>query len=491
MRRLLLAGTAMLGGALSMASIGNAQLVTQYPSTPQDGAAPLSAPSFGTDIQTWTGNEPVSPGQVTVRLSGRLTTYFAVGTDSTRHGGTVTTSAGTAPTGLNTKQAPYTVFEFARLYPSFDAMAANGLRYGAFLEIRQDNKQPAGGGVNGSIGSTTRSRGELYFQRERAYVGTNDVGFVQIGATDPPSSAFITGTMENFDDGGWNPTGDTAQFSTNSSPTWPFADQSANYATSKVVYLSPRFENLFDFGVSFEPNTGTVGYNQCNGVTAAPSAANGFVASGCDAASSTSVLGETARRRNTVDVAGRVRTSVGPVGFAGTVGYIGSTNVAYNGTPAASTVQYQGLSVLDLGAQVTYGGLAVGGHFTGGKINGAWSLSPQGAPNSIAWIGGASYAVGSFIVGASYFNYLSPGSQTERTPAVVGLRTEYGIVVGSTLTLAPGAYVFLSYMYGARHQNGVDLIANTVSNANSGLGYVKTNNNVMAQGMELGTQFRW
>jgi hypothetical protein len=490
MRKLLLASAAVLGGTLTMASVANAQgqLMTQYPYTPPTGsAAPLSAPSFGTSIQTWTGNPPVSPGTMTVRLGGRLTAYVAAGTDSARSGGAVTNIVGGVPTvgALNTKQAPYTVFEYARLYPSFDAQAANGLKYGAFLEIRQDNGQAPGGGVNGSISGSNRTRGELYFRREGAYLGTDQLGFLQYGATDGPSSLFITGTMENFDDGGWN--GDPNMFSANTTPTWPFADVGNMYTTSKLVYLSPKFFNLLDFGVSFEPNTGTVGYAQCNGTTAAPSAANNFVGTGCDAASSTSVLGETARRTNTIDVAARVRTAVGPVGLAGTVGYIGSSHVSYNGAPTAGT-QFQGLSVLDVGAQVTFGGLAVGGHFTGGKVNGQWALSPQGADNSIAWLGGASYAIGPVIFGASYFNYQSPGSKTAFTPAVVGNRTEYGIAAGGTLTLAPGAYVFLSYVYGSRRQSGVDLISGAVSNA---AGVVTTNNKVTSQGIELGTQFRW
>jgi hypothetical protein len=483
MRKLLLASAAVLGGTLTMASVANAQgqLMTQYPQpTVAGAAAPLSAPSFGTSVQTWTGNPPVSPGTMTVRLGGRLTAYLAAGTDSARRGGLVTTAPGVAPTGLNTKQANYTIYEYARLYPSFDAQAANGLKYGAFLEIRQDNGQAPGGGINGGISGSNRTRGELYFRRERAYVGTDQLGFVQYGATDGPSSLFITGTVENFDNGGWN--GDTAIFSSNTQPTWPFADVGQTYSTSKIVYLSPKFFNLVDFGVSWEPNTGTVGYAQCNGTTA--------VGTGCDAASSTSVLGETARRTNTIDAAVRIRTAVGPVGLAGTVGYIGSSHVAYNGAPVAAA-QFQGLSVLDVGAQLTYGGLAVGGHFTGGKINGQWQLSPQGADNSIAWIAGASYAVGPVIFGASYFNYQSPGSKTNFTPAVVGNRSEYGIAAGGTLTLAPGAYVFLSYVYGARHQSGVDFISGAVSNANTGLGFVRTNNNVTSQGIQLGTQFRW
>jgi hypothetical protein len=488
MRKLLLASAAALGGTMTMASVVSAQVQTQYPYTPPAGTTVLSAPNTGTAIQTWTSNPPVSPGSYTVRLAGRLTAYFQAGSDSVRGGGQVTTAAGAAPTSLNTKQAPYTVYEYARLYPSFDAQAANGLKYGAFLEIRQDNNKPPGGGVNGSISGSNASRGSLYFRRETAYIGTDQAGFLRYGATDGPSSLFITGTMENFDDGGWN--GDYSINTANTQPTWPFADQGAMYSTSKIVYVSPKFFNLVDFGVAFEPNTGTVGYSQCNGTTAAPSAANGYSGTGCDAASSTSVTGENARRRNTIDAALRVRTAVGPVGLAGTVGYIGSTNVANNATPPAA-LQYQGLSVLDVGAQMTVGGLAVGGHFTGGKINGAWQLSPQGADNSIAWIGGASYAVGPVIVGASYFNYMSPGAKTNLTPAVVGNRTEYGVAAGGTLTLAPGAYVFLSYIYGARHQSGVDFISGTVSDANSGAGFVKTNNNVQSQAIEIGTQFRW
>ena len=93
MRKLLLASATALGGTLAMASLANAQMLTQYPYTPPAGRRRLSAPSSGTDIQTWTSNPPVSPGSYTVRLAGRLSVYFGVGTDSTRSGGGVTTEA--------------------------------------------------------------------------------------------------------------------------------------------------------------------------------------------------------------------------------------------------------------------------------------------------------------------------------------------------------------------------------------------------------------
>jgi len=481
MRKLLLASAAMLGGTVAMASVASAQIQTQYPYTPPQGTTPLSAPSAGTAIQTWTSNPPVSPGTYTVRLAGRLTAYITAVSDSTKSGRNVTTSAtaaGTTVTGLNTKQAPQTIYEYARLYPSFDAMAANGLRYGAFLEIRQDNNQPPGGGINGSVSGSNRTRAQLYFRRETAYLGTDQLGYLRYGATDQPTSLFMTGSMENFDDGGWN--GDFVM-APNTAPTWPFADVGALYSTSKAVYLSPKFFDIFDFGISYEPNTGTVGYATCNGTTA--------VGTGCDAASSTSVIGENRRRRNTIDAVGRVRTAVGPVGLAGTLGYIYSSTVANNSTPPAAT-QYDGLGVVDVGAQATFGGLAVGGHFMAGRVNGQWELAPKGSKNGIAWIAGASYAVGPLIFGASYFNYQSAGAKTNLTPAVVGNRVESGIAAGATLTLAPGAYVFLSYLYGQRYQGGVDLISGTVS-ANNTTGRVFTNNNVQSQMIELGTQFRW
>ena len=51
---------------------------------------------------------------------------------------------------LDTAREPRGFAEYARLYPGFDGIAANGLKYGAFLEIRQDNAAPPGGGINGS-----------------------------------------------------------------------------------------------------------------------------------------------------------------------------------------------------------------------------------------------------------------------------------------------------------------------------------------------------
>ena len=494
MRKLLLASVAMLSGTLGLANVASAQLQTQYPYTPPAGSTPVPGPMGAgpftgpesTITPYWGTLPPVSTGSLTVRLGGRLTTYIGAFADSGRDPGIIgqTGPDGAHPKGTATygKLASYGVGEFARLYPSFDGVAANGLKYGAFLEVRQDNSvgPNGGGGIAGStVSASTNARGALYFRRETGYIGTDQLGFIRVGATDQPTSLFITGTFENFDglDGGWNFTDVPGQFTSKAIPSWPFPDQGSLYTTSKIVYVSPKFANLVDFGVSFEPNTGTV--DAIGGSCA-------YASSTCDALSSSSTTSDLSRRRNTLDGVARVRTSVGPVGVAATVGGMYSGAVQYNGPDLPSTVQgYNGLAVFDSGLAATYGGLTVGGHVDYGQFNQSYSLQPTGGVNSLAWITGASYAFGSLIVGASWFNFQSPGYWNYAESDGVGRRlTQTGLATGGTLALAPGVWAFVSYLYGERHQAGVDLLAQDVG------GYV-SHNNTKAQGLTLGTTFKW
>jgi hypothetical protein len=405
----------------------------------------------------------------------------------------------------NTKLQPIGAFEFSRLYPSFDGVAANGLKYGAFLEIRQDNAAPPGGGANGSISGSDRDRGELYFRRETSYIGTDQLGQLRFGGTDQPTSLMLTGNFENFDDGGWN--GDPALLTGNTQITWPFSDVGAYYSTTKIVYMSPKFGDLIDFGVSYEPGTGTNGENggspgNCpygetvnNGIVG-PMISNNSI--GCDSASSTSIASEAGRRRNTFDGVVRLRTAIGPVGVAFTIGGIEGSHVLYNGVVSNTTVRYNGLSLLDSGLQVTYGGLAVGGHILYGRGNntqGNWALQPTGGVNEAAFLVGSSYTYGPNVIGFHAYTYQSAGSwnQTLRYQAngnnVGKVRYEEGVAVGDTFTLAPGAYLLLTYLYGTRHQAGVDLLSGAVSG--STYGKVVTNNNTRAQAIFVGTMFRW
>jgi hypothetical protein len=477
MRKLLLASAAVLGGSLALGGNAHAQLAnvgtTAIPTPNPYTATPAAKPG---------------PGSISVRLQGRIVAYVEAGTDSGRNATAVTGSAGVQP---NTKLANYGMNEFSRFYPGFDGIAGNGLKYGASLEVRQDQSAPAGGGLGASISGSATSRAGLYFRRETAYVGADNFGFVRYGSTDQPTSLFATGQFENFDDGAWN--ADLPNFFTaNTRLTWPFFDQGSWYTTNKVVYLSPSFAG-FDFGVSFEPSTANLnnGDGNCNynftsasatGIVGPLAAGNG---SSCDATSSvggSTAAGDLKRRRNTVDAVLRYRGAFGPVGVALTAGYIASGRVTDNGF-VHQAVQYKDNNIYDFGGQLTFGGLAVGGHLTGGAYNGGTNLAPVGTKDALGWLAGASYTFGPFVVGASYMDYRSAGSKTALTPTM-GYRNEYGIAAGGTYNFAPGMAVYLSYLYGHRHQSGLDMLSGAATP--TGL-----HNNVQAQGVALGTSFRW
>jgi hypothetical protein len=488
MRKLLLATTAALAGSFGVAGLANAQTTVAPTPTP--------LPNLATAPFTAVPGPTAGPGTVTVRLNARVNFYAAAGSDSGRNPGLVTTAAGAAPTAANTKLANYSFLNYIRLYPGFDGVAANGLKYGGFIEIRQDNAVAPGGGINGSISGDSRARGQLYVRDDFVYLGTDQLGFLRLGSTWGPTTLFTTGTFENFNDGAWN--GDLPGFFTgNTQATWPFPDVGVMYTTEKAVYLSPQIAG-FDFSASFEPNTGNVNSGSGNCSYANTSASSsGIVAptiagggSGCDATSATTT-GDYSRRRDTVELSARYRGAFGPIGLAVEAGGILSGKVSNDATPAPA-LRYDGLQLFDGGFQVTYGGLAVGGHLTTGRSNGQFSLDPHGAKDSFAWLAGTSYAVGPVIVGASYFDFQSAGSKTGSVLSggnpYVGARNEYGVAAGGTYNFAPGMNIFLSYLYGHRAESGVDLLTGVASTATA---RVTTHNNVQSQGISLGTQFRW
>ncbi len=484
MRKLLLATVAVLGGTLGAA---NAQSLTQ--------AAPVvPAPSPFTLMPSPTPG----PGTISVRINAKLNFYMMAGSDSGRNIPNVTTVAGSAtslgsPTP-NAKLQDYQFAEYARLYFNLDGVAGNGLKYGAFLEVRQDNAVAAGGsgGTFGSISGQSRSRGAMYFRNEGAYLGTDQLGYFRFGSTYQPSVLFSTGTFENFNDGGWD--GDLPSFFTaNTTPTWPFPDISPFYVPGAMVYVSPQFYGV-DFSASFAPTSAGLdntsgncpyGLSVAGGAGLGGNTLGGNSPLGCDATSATSGP-EYNRPRNEAQIYARYRGAFGPVGIALQGGGIFSGKVADNATPQRA-VQFDGYSIGDGGVVLTYGGLAVGGHVTAGRTNGQFNLAPKGSKDAFAWIAGASYAIGPVIVGASYFDYMSAGSKNVTSSAFVGNRNEWGVAAGGTYTFAPGMNVFLSYLYGHRKELGIDLLSGAASGATN----VVTHNNVQSQGVSIGTQFRW
>lgn len=131
-----------------------------------------------------------------------------------------------------------------------------------------------------------------------------------------------------------------------------------------------------------------------------------------------------------------------------------------------------------------------------GRDNGQWSLQPKGGQNMFAGLIGSSYTVGSNVIGFQVLHTEDAGSWTDTNTTGAGanvgkVRNQFGVALGDTFTLAPGAFLFIDYLYGTRHQAGVDLLSGTISGTSSANGFVKTNNNTRAQAFFVGTMFRW
>ncbi len=416
---------------------------------------PAAAQSPASGLQPGLGGDPAIfgptssvpgpaslPGQVQFYFRGRLHTDFMAGGDSLDHGG-------------GNKSGSVMFGEYARLYTGFRGTAANGLRFGAYLEIRQ-NGSPA---LGASTGTNT-----LIFRRETAYI-KGGWGQLRFGQTDSASGLFLTGTFENFDDGGWNSSDLPNLFSANAALVWPFEDTSAYYGTSKLVYLSPRFGG-FDFGLGYEPNATGSGEANCSSALAA--GAGG----GCPRLSTIAGPASAQFRRNLLDAVGRYTGTLGPVAVTATLGGLTAGHVNNVSAPASDP------SLVQTGITLAYGGFAVGGNFLTGNINGSFVPLPKGGRHETAWVAGASYATGPFIIGAAvnvtnYQGAVGPG---------LGGRRELGVAAGGTYAWGPGSSLFLSMLYGQRHQFGYDF-------ASGGPG--AASNNTRAFGLTIGNSFNW
>jgi len=283
MRKLLLAGAAMLGASAGIASAqapmpsNPIQGQMAMPNFPQGNANSLN--NFVGQPSTYVGsksglvvNPPPAPGTVIVRLGGRIEVDFMASTQAnfpgvaataaTVAGGVVTrgATAAVAPAKFN----PISFASYLRLYPGVDGMATNGLRYGAQAELREAFQSsasvpyPSNNPAASPSGSTSAQA--MYVRRAFIYISADNVGMFRFGQGDGLIGLFDPCIFSSgcFDAGlglfqaGLGSAGTTGNLG-NSGDYFALAQNGAEYGNTKFVYMSPQIFGL-DVGVQYAPN---------------------------------------------------------------------------------------------------------------------------------------------------------------------------------------------------------------------------------------------
>jgi len=415
-------------------------------------------------------NAVPAPGTVVIRINGR------VEVDVTANFTTLDKSISSTGVATGYKVNPIGIGSYFRLYPAFDGVTANGLRYGASVEIRENFLGGTANGStfsNGTAGpgttsgaatspSTNSSNQTLFVRRAFTYLASDRAGLVRFGQGDGVLGLFdnCIFTSQCWDAGIGNFNGGTPLgIAMGAQPPFVWLSQAgAEYDNTKIVYLSPQYFG-FDFGVQYAPSMGNnfqVGGNG-SGCTTQAAASCINLTSGNDST----------RWYNQVAVGLRFQQAFGPVDFKAyglyeTAGKESLTTSAYF-TPAqaragvagasSQTLRYDNLNFYKAGVAVTAASITLAADYIGGRVNGQLAMSPVGGVNENALVTGITYANGPITLGAEYGVIESQG---DARLTGVSQRHEYEIAVGGAYKLAPGVQLAGEYQYAYRHQGGFD-----------------------------------
>jgi hypothetical protein len=508
MRKLLMASAALLG-----ASGGLAVAQTPIPAHPNQGqlAAPYGAgPSANNNNNAWgTANTPTgssvagplstiyapnidavpAPGTIVIRLNGRVEVDLtAIYTSVDK-----SINALGVPTGY--KLNPLGVSSYMRIYPGFDGLAANGLRYGAAIELRENfgaadrtfANTATGGAANSP--SANDSGQTVFVRRAFTYLAADKVGIVRLGQTDGVIGLFdnCIFTTQCWDAGLGNFNGGVPVDAMGpGGPQVPFvwlAQAGAEYDNNKVVYLSPQYFG-FDFGIQYSPNMGNT--NQMGGLSV-----------GCQQAGSTCINvssgNDATRWLNQVAGGIRYQQTFGFVdfkayGFAETAGKENLATTAYTtpaqvraGTGSALTLRYDNLAFYKGGIAITAFNVTAAADYIGGNVNQQLAMRPDGGAPMSAVVTGLTYANGPLVLGAEVGIV---DNQGDARLSGVSQRHQFEVAFGGNFKLAPGLQVAAEYMYTQNHQGGFDFSQGT-------LGAEGRTVDAHGQGFALATVLTW
>ena len=490
-----MASAAILGasGSLALAQTANpnqGQLAAPYGAGPAAnnnnnawGTAntPTGSAAAGPLSTIWAPNVDAvpAPGTIVIRLNGRVETDV-VADFETSGTGIAASATGGKPNGY--KLNPVGVATYFRLYPGFDGVAANGLRYGAVAEIRtnflsgvtQTGAGTAAGASAATPGSQVSASGNtsgetLFVRRAFTYIAADQVGIVRLGQTDGVvglfdpcifSSSCWDGGVGTFQ-GGLQATSSIGSVG-GGGTSWPWLAQAGNeYGNAKIVYLTPQLFG-FDFGVQYAPSMGNAFQNNTQTQALSPTV--------CNQASNTCInvsSGDDAQRwLNQVGVGLRYQQTFGAVdfkayGFYETAGKENLTTTAYVTGPGTlafkeangNYLHYDNLSFYQAGLAVTAANLTAAISYIGGRYNSQMSMDPTGGVNENSEVFGLTYANGPITAGIDAGLIESQGSAN-----LVGVsqRHEFEFGFGGAYKVAPGLQLVGEYQYVYRHQGGFD-----------------------------------
>lgn len=278
-----------------------------------------------------------------------------------------------------------------------DGRAANGMQYGAVLEMQMDNQTNTGVDFDEMYGFMKGSWGEFRFGQEDSAASLLIVRAPGAGALggDAVWDEFVNNT------------------GLYSSPYLTSGINDGNDAT-KVVYLSPQFAG-FDFGVSYAANAGE------------------------------GERVDTQRDRLTVD--NEISVALRYRGTFGNIGLQAGAGAMWADAPAnAGATRYESVNAYFFGAQVAAHGFAIGGEYAFGKYNGSSvgrTALREGLDDSSHWLAGATYTIGSAVLGAVY----GQGTQDNGGTTAANLKDRQHTVwgVGVLYNLAPGLGLYAAY----------------------------------------------
>jgi hypothetical protein len=296
--------------------------------------------------------------------------------------------------------------------------AANGLAYGAVIEIQND-------GTGGSV---------MDIDEAYVFVGTPTLGQLRFGEEDSAANLLQVrhpALATSGTDGDWDDGLASAQAFTAGGPSLVASINDANDAT-KIIYLSPQFAG-FDFGLSYTPNR-----NEGDRLIAgrALDSLSGTI-------TSTNGHRDAVGLTNEISAALRYRGTFGGVGIAAGFGYMQADGARSNaGGVATTAVTGQDMQAYTVGMQLAAFGFTVGGEYTWGQYQGTVSAAPSKADqaDSSHFALGVTYTTGAISVGAFY------GAAEQDTNASAAQKREQTVWgISGLYAIAPGLDVYATY----------------------------------------------